>query len=144
MFWVHNTGPAGCLPFTVFYDDSKPRKLDKYGCIKGENEVAKEFNKQLKSMVSKLRKKLVHSAFTYVDVYSAKYSLISNAKKSGKLATRKQYIPTKFLGKKISNFIVKTVDRLSKHSMRPTGHQNDFSAPNASTRNFSKFVAFLY
>lgn len=104
VFWVHNMGPLGCEPlFTFIFDNSKPRNLDKNGCNKAENEVTKEFNKQLNDVVSNLRAKLAHSAFTYVDVFSAKYSLISNAKKSGKLATRNQYKNTTFLGKKISN-----------------------------------------
>ncbi|KAI8541487.1 hypothetical protein RHMOL_Rhmol08G0064800 [Rhododendron molle] len=83
VFWVHNIGPIGCSPFTVIYGKSKTTKLDKYGCIKSQNEVAKEFNKRLKDRVSELRAKLVHSAFTYIDVYSAKYSVISKAKKLG-------------------------------------------------------------
>lgn len=100
VFWVHNIGPIGCSPFTVIYGESKTTKLDKYGCIKSQNEVAKEFNKQLKDRVSNLRTKLVHSAFTYVDVYSAKYSVISKAKKLGKLATRKLDKPIILLGEK--------------------------------------------
>ncbi|KAI8562223.1 hypothetical protein RHMOL_Rhmol03G0018000 [Rhododendron molle] len=59
------------------------KNLDKNGCNKDQNELTKEFNKQLNDVVSNLRAKLAHSAFTYVDVFSAKYSLISNAKKSG-------------------------------------------------------------
>ncbi|KAF7149168.1 hypothetical protein RHSIM_Rhsim03G0023400 [Rhododendron simsii] len=61
----------------AIHDDSKPRNLDKNGCNKAQNEVAKEFNKQLNSNVSKLRAKLAKSAFTCVDLFSAKYLLIS-------------------------------------------------------------------
>lgn len=82
-FWVHNTGPLGCLPYSVINDQSKPGNLDQHGCVKPVNEVAMEFNRQLKYWVSKLKARLVHSTFTYVDVYSAKYSLISNAKNLG-------------------------------------------------------------
>lgn len=82
-FWVHNTGPLGCLPYSVINDQSKPGNLDQHGCVKPVNEVAMEFNRQLKYSVSKLKAQLVHSTFTYVDVYSAKYSLISNAKNLG-------------------------------------------------------------
>lgn len=82
-FWVHNTGPVGCLPYTVISNQSNPGNLDQNGCVKPFNEVAMEFNRQLKYVVSKLKAQLVHSTFTYVDVYSAKYSLISNAKNLG-------------------------------------------------------------
>lgn len=53
--------------------------------MKPQNEVAQEFNRQLKDMVFQLRAQLPNAAFTYVDVYSAKYALISNAKNEGKL-----------------------------------------------------------
>ncbi|XP_022740258.1 GDSL esterase/lipase At3g27950 [Durio zibethinus] len=82
-FWVHNTGPLGCLPYSVLYDKLKPGNLDKNGCVKLHNEVAMEFNRQLKDKVSRLRTQLPFAKFTYVDVYSAKYALISNAKKLG-------------------------------------------------------------
>lgn len=82
-FWVHNTGPHGCLPYSVIYDQSKPVNLDQSGCVKPLNEVAQEFNRQLKDSVSRLRSELPLAVFTYVDVYSAKYALISNAKSQG-------------------------------------------------------------
>ncbi|KAF3976405.1 hypothetical protein CMV_000378 [Castanea mollissima] len=82
VFWVHNTGPIGCLPYSVIYQ-SKSGNLDQIGCVKPQNEVAQEFNRQLKDMVFQLRAQLPNAAFTYVDVYSAKYALISNAKNEG-------------------------------------------------------------
>ncbi|RVW46572.1 GDSL esterase/lipase [Vitis vinifera] len=82
-FWIHNTGPIGCLPYSVIYYQQKPRNLDRYGCVKPHNKVAQEFNKQLKDMVIKLRAQLPHAEFTYVDVYSVKYSLVSQAKDLG-------------------------------------------------------------
>ena len=42
-----------------------------------------EFNKQLKEAVVKLRADLPEAALTYVDIYAAKYALISDAKKQG-------------------------------------------------------------
>ncbi|XP_062162675.1 GDSL esterase/lipase At3g27950-like isoform X1 [Alnus glutinosa] len=83
VFWVHNTGPIGCLPYTVIYGRSKPGNLDQNGCVKPQNEVAQEFNRQLKERVFQLRADLPGAAFTYVDVYSAKYALISSAKNEG-------------------------------------------------------------
>ncbi|XP_020527624.1 GDSL esterase/lipase At5g14450-like isoform X1 [Amborella trichopoda] len=82
-FWIHNTGPIGCLPFSAMYYPFKPRNIDKYGCVYTQNDVAQEFNRQLKLMVSQLREQLPHAELTYVDVYSAKFNLISHAKEEG-------------------------------------------------------------
>ncbi|XP_021298979.1 GDSL esterase/lipase At3g27950 [Herrania umbratica] len=82
-FWIHNTGPLGCLPYNVLYDKSKPGNLDKNGCVKPLNAVAMEFNRQLKDKISRLKTQLPFAKFTYVDVYSAKYALISSAKTLG-------------------------------------------------------------
>ncbi|CAL5371083.1 unnamed protein product [Camellia sinensis] len=83
VFWVHNTGPIGCLPYSVIYYSPKLGNLDQNGCVKPYNKVAEEFNKQLKDRISQLRAQLSNATFTYVDVYSAKYALISNAKNLG-------------------------------------------------------------
>ncbi|PIM97933.1 Alpha-L-fucosidase [Handroanthus impetiginosus] len=45
--------------------------------------MAVEFNKQLKARVKRLRKELLGASVIYVDVYSAKYHLISNTKTYG-------------------------------------------------------------
>ncbi|XP_027102022.1 GDSL esterase/lipase At5g14450 [Coffea arabica] len=82
--WIHNTGPIGCLPAsTVKVKNPPPGYLDEHGCIKSQNDAAMEFNTQLKETVVQLRAELSGAAITYVDVYSAKYGLISNAKKHG-------------------------------------------------------------
>ncbi|XP_038715994.1 GDSL esterase/lipase At3g27950-like [Tripterygium wilfordii] len=83
VFWVHNTGPIGCLPNTALYYTSKPGYLDRIGCMEPRNEIAQEFNRQLKNKVSRLRTELLQAAFTYVDMYSVKYALISDAKNQG-------------------------------------------------------------
>ncbi|CAI0455210.1 unnamed protein product [Linum tenue] len=82
-FWVHNTGPLGCLPYSVIYN-SDPNNLDGNGCVKSRNNAAQEFNRQLERKLSQLKEQLPHSSFTYVDVYSAKYRLISTAEKFSK------------------------------------------------------------
>ncbi|XVF16318.1 hypothetical protein REPUB_Repub10bG0020900 [Reevesia pubescens] len=82
-FWIHNTGPIGCLPVSLHYHDIKPEELDKQGCLKAQNDYAIEFNRKLKERVIKLRAKLPHAAITYVDMYAAKYKLIGNAEKEG-------------------------------------------------------------
>lgn len=82
-FWIHNTGPIGCLPYFVINHPPKPENLDPVGCVKSYNEVAQEFNHQLKDKVSQLRNQLKDSLLVYVDMYTAKYSLISKAKEHG-------------------------------------------------------------
>ncbi|CAL0323369.1 unnamed protein product [Lupinus luteus] len=82
-FWVHNTGPVGCLPYMIELFPHKAHRMDKAGCVASYNEVAQFFNHELKAAVVELRKKLPLAAITYVDVYSLKYSLISQAKKHG-------------------------------------------------------------
>ncbi|KAI3923937.1 hypothetical protein MKW98_012726 [Papaver atlanticum] len=83
IFWVHNTGPVGCLPYSSIYYPKKSGNLDKNGCVIPMNEIAQEFNKQLKSKLVKLKANLTHAAFTYVDAYSAKYNLINSAESQG-------------------------------------------------------------
>ncbi|OMO59315.1 Lipase, GDSL [Corchorus capsularis] len=82
VFWIHNTGPIGCLPVTLHYH-LKPEELDSHGCLKSQNDFANEFNKQLKERVIKLRAEFPDAILTYVDMYAAKYELIGNAKQEG-------------------------------------------------------------
>ncbi|RZC87513.1 hypothetical protein C5167_036053 [Papaver somniferum] len=82
VFWVHNTGPIGCLPSNnKYYYGKEP--LDKNGCVISFNEIAQEFNRQLKSKLSQLKANLTGAAFTYVGAYTAKYNLINSAKDQG-------------------------------------------------------------
>lgn len=82
-FWIHNTGPIGCLPYFVINYPPKPENTDPIGCIESYNEVAREFNNQLKNKVSQLSNRLKDALLVYVDIYTAKYSLISGAKEYG-------------------------------------------------------------
>ncbi|XP_050223259.1 GDSL esterase/lipase At5g14450-like [Mercurialis annua] len=84
-FWIHNTGPFGCLPVNLFYVGSNPTPgyLDELGCVKAQNEMSVEFNSKLKDRIIKLREELPEAAITYVDVHAAKYQLIKNAKSLG-------------------------------------------------------------
>ncbi|KAL3526366.1 hypothetical protein ACH5RR_011022 [Cinchona calisaya] len=85
VFWIHNIGPLGCLPLSVIKVENPPPPgyLDEHGCIKSRNDIVKEFNKHLKETVVQLRAELSEAAITFVDIYSVKYRLISNAKKEG-------------------------------------------------------------
>jgi len=85
VFWIHNTGPIGCLPYNYYTYGKKKGNLDANDCVKSQNKIAQEFNKKLKQQMSKLRKELQQAKFTYVDMYKAKYELISNARSQGDL-----------------------------------------------------------
>ncbi|KAI8533538.1 hypothetical protein RHMOL_Rhmol10G0018800 [Rhododendron molle] len=83
-FWIHNVGPNGCLPAAQNNIWNRTQEtFDKNGCINRWNERVVEYNRQLKDRVIKLRADLPEAAITYVDVYTAKYNLISNAKNLG-------------------------------------------------------------
>ncbi|GMY26332.1 GDSL esterase/lipase At3g26430-like [Fagus crenata] len=82
-FWVHNTGPVGCLPYVLDRYLITAAQVDKYGCASPFNEVAQYFNRKLKEAVVQLRKDLPEATIIYVDVYSVKYTLITQAKKYG-------------------------------------------------------------
>ncbi|KAG9150602.1 hypothetical protein Leryth_008068 [Lithospermum erythrorhizon] len=82
-FWIHNTGPVGCLPYVMDRLLVTAGQVDKIGCVTPINDVAQYFNKGLKQLVVQLRKEFPLATFTYVDVYSVKYNLISQAQKHG-------------------------------------------------------------
>lgn len=80
-FWIHNTGPIGCLPYCLIRFPSAQK--DKAGCAKDYNELAHYYNSKLKEAVAQLRKEFSLASITYVDVYSAKYSLFAQPEKHG-------------------------------------------------------------
>ncbi|KAL6008695.1 hypothetical protein ACLOJK_021921 [Asimina triloba] len=82
-FWIHNTGPLGCLPreLSLFNRDSKD--LDPYGCLKSFNDAAKAFNSALLVLCGEMRSELKDATIVYVDIYAIKYGLISNSAKYG-------------------------------------------------------------
>ncbi|KAH7681345.1 GDSL lipase/esterase protein [Dioscorea alata] len=82
-FWIHNTGPLGCLPYALIRRPSSSLELDSVGCAVIFNKLAQKFNNMLNETVTQLRKDLPTVTFIYVDVYSAKYKLFSNSRKYG-------------------------------------------------------------
>ncbi|KAI3468853.1 hypothetical protein Pfo_025516 [Paulownia fortunei] len=79
-FWVHNTGPLGCLPRELAIRSKvNGSDFDQYGCIKSLNEGAKAFNAELNALCQELRSQMENSTIVYVDVYSIKYDLITNS-----------------------------------------------------------------
>ncbi|XP_038705066.1 esterase-like isoform X2 [Tripterygium wilfordii] len=80
-FWIHNAGPIGCLAYILEMFPSGER--DNAGCIKPYNEVAQYFNYMLREVVLQLREDFPEAAFTYVDIYSVKYSLFEEPERYG-------------------------------------------------------------
>uniref|UniRef100_A0A7N1A7Y9 GDSL esterase/lipase n=2 Tax=Kalanchoe fedtschenkoi TaxID=63787 RepID=A0A7N1A7Y9_KALFE len=82
-FWIHNTGPLCCLPYYFIDYPSNPGPFDAVGCIQSHNELAQAFNSQLKHRIILLRSQLRDAVLTYVDLYTAKYTLIKIASIQG-------------------------------------------------------------
>nr|GMD48809.1 GDSL esterase/lipase At1g09390 [Ipomoea batatas] len=84
-FWVHNTGPLGCLPERLAGVGKMNVRADydQTGCLIPLNEVAKEFNTRLRELCEEMRFVLKDSVIVYVDMYTIKYNLISNPALSG-------------------------------------------------------------
>ncbi|KAG6536402.1 hypothetical protein ZIOFF_001456 [Zingiber officinale] len=82
-FWIHNTGPFGCLPYVLDRLTLKAPEVDHFGCGAPFNEVAQLFNRKLNQTLSRLRKDLPLGVFTYVDIYSIKRELLSHAHQHG-------------------------------------------------------------
>ncbi|KGN58540.1 GDSL esterase/lipase At1g09390 [Cucumis sativus] len=84
-FWIHNTGPLGCLPqkLATAYADANASDIDNHGCLQSFNNAAKEFNTQLRVACGELRSALTNATLVYVDVYAIKYDLITNSVSNG-------------------------------------------------------------
>ncbi|KAK4435174.1 GDSL esterase/lipase LIP-4 [Sesamum alatum] len=79
-FWVHNTGPLGCLPRELaLRSNGNASDYDEYGCMRSLNEGAKAFNAKLEALSQELRSQMENSTIVYVDVYSIKYDLMANS-----------------------------------------------------------------
>ncbi|KAA0063685.1 GDSL esterase/lipase [Cucumis melo var. makuwa] len=82
-FWIHNTGPLGCLAQNIATFGSDPSKLDEFGCLTSHNQAAKLFNSQLHDLSKKLQSQYVDATVTYVDIYTIKFNLIANYSQLG-------------------------------------------------------------
>ncbi|XP_009590850.1 GDSL esterase/lipase LIP-4-like isoform X2 [Nicotiana tomentosiformis] len=80
-FWVHNTGPLGCLPQKLATRNGS--NLNDYGCIKSMNEAADAFNNQLRALCEQLRLQMKDATIVYVNIYAIKYDLIANSSAYG-------------------------------------------------------------
>lgn len=77
-FWVHGTGPLGCLPQKLAEPRTNDSDLDYNGCLKTLNGASYEFNNQLCSIRDQLSSQLKGATIVYIDVLSIKYELIAN------------------------------------------------------------------
>ncbi|WOH14242.1 hypothetical protein DCAR_0933759 [Daucus carota subsp. sativus] len=82
-FWVHNTGPLGCLPQKLSMVEKTSGDLDQHGCISRYNNAANLFNEGLHNLSQGLRSELKDATVVYVDIYAIKYDLIANSSKYG-------------------------------------------------------------
>ncbi|XP_030532575.2 GDSL esterase/lipase At1g09390-like isoform X2 [Rhodamnia argentea] len=82
-FWVHNTGPLGCLPNVLVNHPHDASDIDELGCLRSRNDVAREFNRRLQSLCDELRCRMKNATIVYVDVFAIKYDLIANHAKHG-------------------------------------------------------------
>jgi len=82
-FWIHNTGPLGCLPENIALFGKDPSQLDELHCVAKHNRAAKLFNLQLHALCTKLRGEFTGASITYVDIHTIKYSLIANYSRFG-------------------------------------------------------------
>lgn len=82
-FWVHNTGPLGCLPQKLAGTASNAGNFDDHGCLKFLSDAAKAFNKQLHTLCEEHRSQMGRAIIVYVDIYAIKYDLIANSAKYG-------------------------------------------------------------
>ncbi|CAA6663554.1 unnamed protein product [Spirodela intermedia] len=82
-FWIHNTGPLGCLPQNIARFGKDPSQLDNLGCVLSHNRAARLFNLQLHALCAKLQGELTDAHVSYTDVFSIKSDLIANFSQYG-------------------------------------------------------------
>ncbi|CAE5960354.1 unnamed protein product [Arabidopsis arenosa] len=82
-FWIHNTGPLGCLAQNIAKFGTDSTKLDEFGCVSSHNQAAKLFNLQLHALSNKFQAQFPDSSVTYVDIFSIKSNLIANYSRFG-------------------------------------------------------------
>lgn len=82
-FWVHNTGPLGCLPQKLTMVRTTPQDKDNMGCILSYNAAARVFNQELNLLCQRMRSELKGVSIVYIDIYSIKYDMITNSNKYG-------------------------------------------------------------
>ncbi|XP_075094674.1 GDSL esterase/lipase At1g09390 [Nicotiana tabacum] len=82
-FWVHNTGPLGCLPQKLTLVQKVSSDLDPHGCLASYNSAAQLFNEGLRHVCQELGSEMKDATIVYVDIYAIKYDLIANSSNYG-------------------------------------------------------------
>lgn len=82
-FWIHNTGPLGCLPQKLSLVQHKEGDVDTAGCISSYNSAAQLFNAALLHSCQEMKSELADATIVHVDIYSIKYDIISHGVKHG-------------------------------------------------------------
>ncbi|KAI3462807.1 hypothetical protein Pfo_019470 [Paulownia fortunei] len=82
-FWIHNTGPLGCLPQNIVKFGTDPSKLDELGCVSSHSQASRLLNLQLHALCKKLQGQYPEANVTYVDIFAIKSNLIANYSRYG-------------------------------------------------------------
>ncbi|CAN1271466.1 GDSL esterase/lipase At1g54790 [Linum perenne] len=80
-FWIHNTGPLGCLATVIA--QTTAAATDQFGCLASRNRAAAAFNTHLNHLCTNLKSQFPDINLTYVDIYSVKLDLIANYSRYG-------------------------------------------------------------
>lgn len=86
-FWIHNTGPLGCLTQNVAKFGTEASKLDELGCVSSHNQAAKLFNLQLHALCKNFRGQYLDANVTYIDIFTVKSNLIADYSRYGQYAS---------------------------------------------------------
>ncbi|KAG7969101.1 hypothetical protein I3843_07G013800 [Carya illinoinensis] len=82
-FWIHNTGPLGCLTQNVAKFGTDTSKLDELGCVGSHNQAAKLFNLQLHTLCKNFRAQYLDANVTYIDIFTIKSNLVADYSRYG-------------------------------------------------------------
>ncbi|XP_073057869.1 GDSL esterase/lipase At1g54790 [Primulina eburnea] len=82
-FWIHNTGPLGCLPQNIAKFGTDTSRLDELGCVSSHNQASRLLNLQLHALCKKLQSQYPDSNVTFVDIFTIKSNLIANYSRYG-------------------------------------------------------------
>ncbi|KAL6012509.1 hypothetical protein ACLOJK_002998 [Asimina triloba] len=77
-FVVGNVGPIGCIPYQKTIN-----RVNEDECVKLPNDLALQYNDQLREMLTALDKQFPDATFVHADVYDLVMDLIANYKKHG-------------------------------------------------------------